>query len=309
MFALCLAALAGCAHRPWEDPGDGWRRIASEHFAVVTDADDEAYGPVVDRLEEVHAALSTTFFEGVSASGIDVLLFARTRDFEAVAPKDAAGFFAPGLGRSGGGLLVFPADADPAVVEAVAAHELAHRFLHALDPGVPAWLHEGFAKYVGGLRLVEDLVAFDMGDLHGGYAYFADPVPLERLLAAPSRDFHSADHGAHYMTAWMLVRNLLARPGAAPPARFRALVSRIVAAPDPAGQAAALRDVFGVPLPAVEREIAALHRALYHGVGQPTERRTMGVRFTRPPRRPVATLPADRGEVRAICRLLRGARG
>jgi hypothetical protein len=307
--ALGSALAAGCAHRPWEDPSPSWKRVTSDHFVVHTDGDPDDYEPVVERLEDAHTALSSTFFEGLSVPRVDVLLFERPSDFKGVAPgKDVNGFFAPGLGAGGGGLLVFSSDGDFDVVGSVAAHELAHRFLFALSDRVPAWLHEGFAKYVGGITLLDEMVAFDLGDIHGGYVYFADPVPLDRLFAAGNRDFHSSEGLAHYMTSWIMIRHLFASQGGDAPARFRRLVERVASSPSPAAQAAAVADTFGVPLDEVQREVVAFHRAVYHGMGQSTTRRSVAVTLRRPPRRALAIEPADRAAIKAVCAQLRQAR-
>src|SRR4051812_42414975 len=100
MERYCLVAffvLSACAHRPWEEPGPAWKRVASEHFVIQTDSSPETYEPMIDRLEAVHAALSKAFFRGLEAAPFQVLLLDRRRDFEALAIGGARGFFAPGI--------------------------------------------------------------------------------------------------------------------------------------------------------------------------------------------------------------------
>jgi hypothetical protein len=284
--------------------------VQSEHFSVLTDADADDYGPVVDRLEDVHAALATTFFAGVPAPHANVLLFASGGDFRGVAPKDAAGYFIGGFGPDKSGLLVFPADGeDFDEVASIAAHELAHRFLHALSDRVPAWLHEGFAKYVGAVQLLGDQVIFDAAPIHGGYVYFADPVPLDQLLTVSGRDFHRSGALAHYMTAWILVRQLFGNPQPGARERFRKLVERSAASADPAAQTAAISEAFGgVAVSELEQQIRAFHHAVYIGVGQPVSRRAIAARVSRDPRPPPKVAAADRGSVRTLCQALRAGR-
>jgi hypothetical protein len=307
---LTVATAGGCGHRPWEDPGDGWKVVTSGHFVVRTDADPQDYQPIIDRLEDVHEALAVTFFDGISVPSVDVLLFDDERDFRGVAPgANVAGFFTawPAMPQ---GMLVFSARSeDFDVVAGTAVHELAHRFLHAKSPRVPSWLHEGFARYVGAISVDEDLVVFDADRIHGGYVYFADPVPLQSLLSATGSDFHGKERLAHYMTAWWLMRQLFGNPRPDTMPRFQRLVDRIAAANGPAAQAQAISEVFdGLPLASVEKAIMSAHSAEYHGMGRERARRTFAVTLRRAGRASLRVENADPRAIKALCLQLRGGR-
>ena len=186
--------------------------MQSEHFLVWTDAQAVRAQPLIDRLEDVFEALSTTYFDGVPMPRIDVLLFAREQDFRQVAPDGLTGFFIPDVGdRADGWMVLSAGGADFEADAAVAAHELGHRFLFALSDRVPTWLHEGFAKYVGASRVDGDHLRFDAAPMRTDRA---SPVPLQRLFASSSADFFGASARSQYLTAWMLVRRLLAADGA-----------------------------------------------------------------------------------------------
>src|SRR5687767_1925942 len=60
---LLLLACAACGHRPWDAPGERWVRVETPHFTVLTDTDRDDHTPVLERLEDVHAALAATFFQ------------------------------------------------------------------------------------------------------------------------------------------------------------------------------------------------------------------------------------------------------
>jgi hypothetical protein len=142
--AVLLFACAG------DRPDRSWKVVTSPHFVVRTDAPAVQFRPIVERLEDVHEALATTFFEGIPVDRVEVLLFARAADYRTVAPPHLTGFFTSRMPGWETGLLVFAAEAErPGAVAATASHELAHRFLVEVSERIPTWLHEGFAKYVG----------------------------------------------------------------------------------------------------------------------------------------------------------------
>ena len=68
VFCL-LGAVAGCASKPWVDPGSGWTTLRSEHFVLHSDASTSSARDVVERIEAVHAALST-FFRGTNIARV-----------------------------------------------------------------------------------------------------------------------------------------------------------------------------------------------------------------------------------------------
>lgn len=305
---LPLALVLACAHRPWDDPGEGWVQVRSEHLLVHTDADPDTFTPVIDRLEDVHQALAESFFPGGTAARAEVLLFDRARAFKAVSPNgDFAGFYAPRLGTQGEGLLVFSMDGDfDWQIAPLAAHELTHKFMDALGRRVPIWFGEGFAEYVEGIRFESsfDMVIFDAAALGPQMAYFSDVVPLSNLLKADGSAFYGTEMTGHYMTGWMVVRELLSQPGQGAVVRFQRLVERLSRDASPAAQEAALVEAFGAPLGAIETRLREVHSSVRSGVGQQTSRRTFGRRFLRAPRKPAAIQPADPAVIKALCRSL-----
>src|SRR5205814_7690509 len=62
--------LAACATGP-----GGWKHVSTTHFELYTTGGSHAYGPVLERLEMVHAALSKTFFQDTAVPGFDVFLY------------------------------------------------------------------------------------------------------------------------------------------------------------------------------------------------------------------------------------------
>ena len=304
-----LAVTAACAQVPGRSvpaanagvtasSTSGWRAMQSEHFLVWTDAQAAQAQPLIDRLEDVFEALSTTYFDGVPMPRIDVLLFAREQDFRQVAPDGLTGFFIPDVGdRADGWMVLSAGGADFEADAAVAAHELGHRFLFALSDRVPTWLHEGFAKYVGASRVDGDHLRFDAAPMRTDRA---SPVPLQRLFASSSADFFGASARSQYLTAWMLVRRLLAADGPDVGSRWRQIVARSVVAPTPAAQAAIISEVLGGLSPG---ELDGAIRP--SGETADGDRPTVAVTLTRGHRRPARVLALDPGAVGALRQAVR----
>jgi len=306
-----LLAAAGCAHRGWDQPPrEGWKVVTSDHFVVRTDGAAHEYQPVIDRLEDMYEALSASFFAGMPVAPIDVLLFSRERDFKAIAPKNLVGFFTSKIARLEGGLLVFSSDGeDFELVANTAAHELAHRFLVEVSERVPTWLHEGFAKYVGASQVRGDLVVFDAAATKP-HQVVADPLPLARVLSSSGNDFHGADARAQYLTAWMLMRQLLGNPGPGSISRFQKLVARSAVESSSVAQAAAVSEAFeGAAMVDIERAIAVSHRGLVRGVRRPAGQASVAVKIKRQGRSPLQVAPADRLEIFRLRAELRDHQG
>ncbi|HXU83679.1 MAG TPA: hypothetical protein VN914_19935 [Polyangia bacterium] len=308
LLALVLGAGGGCRREPPAAPASPWKLVESAHFAVRTDGEPAQYQPVLDRLEDMHEAVSATFFTGVPMPPIDVLLYARSGDFKAVAPdQHLVGFFSSKVAGLAGGLLVFSSQAeDPAAVAATAAHEVGHRFLVEVSERVPTWLHEGFAEYLGASRIAGDRMVFDAAPRPSASTPLADPLPLDRLLASSPADFHGADARSQYMTAWMLMRQLLRAPGATSLARFHLLVARSAAASSPEAQRVAVREAFGgAALEDVEHAIEASYQGLLDGEHVPDVSASLTAPLRRQPRPPLIVTPLDAAAVERLVAELR----
>jgi hypothetical protein len=304
LTVLALAAAAAGTGSPEALAAPGrWKRIETAHFVIRTDGEPAQYLPVLDRLEDMHEALGATFFPGVTMPPIDVLLFARSRDFKAIAPERLVGFYSSKVAGLDGGLLVFSSQAEnPAAVAATAAHELAHRFLVEVSERVPTWLHEGFAEYVGASRIAGNRVIFDAAVRAARSNGPADPLPLARMLASSAADFHGADARSQYMTAWMLMRQLLRAPAAASLPRFQLLVARSAADASCRTQGAAVREAFaGVPLVDVEHAIEASYQGVLDDLHVPEVSLGLTAILERRGRRPPVVTPL---EASAIDRLI-----
>jgi len=295
-LALGLLALSvvGCAH---DLPG--WKLASTQHFSMYTDVGRRTYGSVLDRLEEVHAGLASSFFDA-SIPPLEVFLFSAGEFHELLGP--IGGFFKGRRGRDG--ILVIYDGWDPKFIDEVAAHELAHGFINATFRSCPVWFNEGFAVYTESIKVMEDKVWFGSvnvdvgGDARGGYL-----APVAELFAARSSEFHGGWERRNYTTAWAMIHylwhgedkrlrkrfdqlgNALAQGGRAPGASARAWAAVY---PD-------------IPLAEIDDR---LRGHLQRAFAQP--RATLvGFQLVRPPPAPVQLAPADMryvNEVRAELR-------
>ncbi len=324
MNLLALALLAGVLASPAgsapTSPADqakapvvapAWRVIKSAHFVIRSDAPAATVQAVVDRLEDVHEALRTTFFTDLPVRPVDVLLFANEPDFRSVARPGLVGFYTAGLEEPAGfsdGLIVLHAGGSPTeTVSTTAAHELAHHFLQTLSDRVPLWLHEGFAKYVGALEVRGDRVVFDATAPSGAWLQAARPVALERLLAAGPEEFNGPHARAHYLTSWLLLGRLLAPRGMGA-AGLQELVVASVRAQSPASHR---RSLFSTTeRRELQRQIAAAyqtHRAALPSGPTSRDRDKLIVRLQRSQPRQLQVDTLSRSEVDTLCAALRAA--
>jgi Flp pilus assembly protein TadD len=175
-----LAAL-GCS-APLTGPAAGgapWTEIRSTHFTVRTDLGDADAQRALASIEEVYSVFKQVAFPSESDphDRIDVTVFARAEDYEAIAPPGANAYFDWSLPNE--------LEPTPTMVmhgaldddtRRVLQHELTHFFVHQALGGVPIWFNEGLAEYYSTLTVAN------------GFAYVGLPrsdrrINLER--AAP----------------------------------------------------------------------------------------------------------------------------
>jgi hypothetical protein len=194
-------ALASCAHGP-----RSWKHVNTPHFDLYTTGGRNAYGPVLDRLEMVHVALSKSFFQNTDVPGFEVFLYE---------PEDAmyilgdyGGQFIGGLGPKG--ILVMKDGASSEDIDPLAAHELAHGFIGATFRTVPVWFNEGLASYLGTLRMRDGIACFGGRDrLQSREAYRGQLIPVRALFAASGSKFHDASwEHSHYASGWTVIHYL-----------------------------------------------------------------------------------------------------
>ena len=230
---VAVALLAGCASssrafRCEARGGREWRAVTSEHFAVVTDLDEDDARELAGELDQVRNGVAVSLFQRRHDPPVraTVIAFRSTDDYEQVAPSNSAAYYARGA-------------ADPKIVmpgkmglaqRRVLAHEMAHHVSAYVLLRQPRWFSEGLATW-----------AETVGATSGGLKMVTGPVPPgRRLLLRPQRlsarellawdgDVPAGSLAAYYDAAWLLVHYLIATHGES----LQAFEARLVGAEDP----------------------------------------------------------------------------
>jgi hypothetical protein len=279
---IAVVAAAGCAH---DLPG--WKVASTEHFRVYTDQPPRVFESVLERLEGVHAGLSSSLFS-VKIPATEVFIFE---------PSEFQALLGPVGGRALGdvgkaGVLVLFDGYDPQFIEQTAAHELAHAFIGATFRSPPVWFNEGFATYAESIMIQEDAVLF--GSRKVGVADEAAAIRLVKvadLFAAPARQFHGDWEIRHYTTAWAVIHYLWHGEDKRLRRRFDVFGAALSAqAGRPGGSARAWQAVFpDVPLATLDdRLVDHMHHTFDQG-----KNAVVGFRWKRPPLGPISLQPAD----------------
>lgn len=170
-FTASLAALSlGCAslHAPLTPPSQGgapWTEIASPHFTLYTDLEPAEGRVVLGQVEGIYTAFKDVAFpsEVDPHDHIQVVIFARERDYAALGPKMSGGYF---RAQSVNDIekvpiLVMPGGLTDAA-RLTMQHELTHHFVNQTLGAMPPWLSEGLAQFYSTLRLEDG--KFILGD-------------------------------------------------------------------------------------------------------------------------------------------------
>jgi len=148
-----LSVIAAHAAQPVKPK---WIRVSSDHFSVLTDADDKKAREVAVRFEQMRAVFGELLLKRkVSMSEpIEILAFRNDKEYADIAPvraeqvSDAPGLFLPGSDRNFIGLNL----SQPHSWEAI-YHPLAHYYLNYNYPPTQSWFDEGFAEYFASVKL------------------------------------------------------------------------------------------------------------------------------------------------------------
>jgi hypothetical protein len=207
--AALVVAAGGCAV-PFRCPAEGgpaWRELASEHFTVATDLDEEEASLALRDLEEYRAALVATAWPGGGDVGgrVRVVILARERDWRAFEGQ-RDGLFTGALSEPFIALRAAASDQTRITIR----HELTHYVSRLRIPRQPDWLAEGLATFF-------ETMAYDR---RSGELLLGLPLP-SRLASLRAAGFSvratmsgarlDQDSDRFYASSWLIVHYLMSR--------------------------------------------------------------------------------------------------
>jgi tetratricopeptide (TPR) repeat protein len=231
----CTGLLASAKHN--DDKGPHWIRVSSDHFSVLTDADEKKGREVAVRLEQMRAVFGQLLYKSKlkMPEPLEIIALKTDKEYAQIAPIhdgepiNEPGFFLPGEDRNYIILNLFEDESWRAI-----AHPYAHLLLNYNYPPTQPWFDEGFAEYFSSIRVDNTQVEIgrdpELGsdahpDLLGNQARVMEaPKSLTEILDAPVwlavPDLFTMKHttvnfreGSHrslfYAQSWMTVHYLL----------------------------------------------------------------------------------------------------
>lgn len=233
-LATILLALAACSHvagpPPHVDP-QGWSRVRSAHFDLLSDAPDSRQEDVSRELESVYAVIHDNFFRKADLPRIEVLLFQDTGYLHEVFGDDIGALFLHRLDGADGPVVLlanYPSMDESQMTTAswqhsIVAHELTHMFIDAAARGAPSWFHEGLASYLETVEVRGETAWF--GELPRDMATVLAEgrwVPLATMANQRFMNHSGIEMATHYATAWAYLHYILnAEHGALMPRYLR----------------------------------------------------------------------------------------
>lgn len=220
-FFLSLSWLVAAPASARDKP-ENWLGVRSQHFTVVTNANERAGRRIADQFERMRSVFHVTFprVSIDNGSPIIVLAIKDEKDFRALEPQ---AYLAKGQLKLGGLFLRAPdknyvlmrVDAEGQHPYAVVYHEYTHFLLSKAAAWLPLWLNEGLAEFYQNTDIHERDVALGQPS-PGNLALLRENrlLPLATLFTvdASSPYYHEENKGSiFYAEAWALTHYLFVK--------------------------------------------------------------------------------------------------
>ncbi len=214
IITLALLLCRPLAHARSDEPH--WIRINTDHFSVVTDADEKRGREVVVRFEQMRSALGQLLARNRvnMPEPVDIIAVRSDEEYAKIAPirqgqviADPA-FFIPGEDSVYFVLNLSKDDSWRAI-----STDLAQFFLNYNYPPTQPWFDAGFAEYFASLRLDDK-----QGQIGGDPASFTELLNATAWLPIPdlfkthpdvSAGQQSSRHTLFYAQSWIVMHYLL----------------------------------------------------------------------------------------------------
>jgi len=215
LVLLLFAAVVGMAR----DKTENWLEVRSQHFTVVTNANEKAGRRIADQFERMRSVFHVAFprVSIDNGSPIIVLAIKDENDFRALEPQ---AYLAKGQLKLGGLFLRAPdknyvlmrVDAEGEHPYAVVYHEYTHLLLSKSAEWLPLWLNEGLAEFYENTDIHDKDVA--LGQASPGNLQLLRTnrlLPLATLFTVDTSSpyYHEEDKGSiFYAESWALTHYL-----------------------------------------------------------------------------------------------------
>ncbi|HMD17238.1 MAG TPA: tetratricopeptide repeat protein [Terriglobales bacterium] len=213
-----LAVAQALAH----DKPENWLEVRSQHFTVVTNANEKAGRRIADQFERMRSVFHVAFprVSIDNGSPIIVLAIKDEKDFRALEPQ---AYLAKGQLKLGGLFLRVPdknyvlmrVDAEGEHPYAVIYHEYTHFLLSKSAEWLPLWLNEGLAEFYENTDIHEKDVALGQPSPENiQWLRENRLLPLATLLTVDTSSpyYHEEKKGSiFYAESWALTHYLEVR--------------------------------------------------------------------------------------------------
>jgi len=190
-----------------------WNRIDSDHFSVLTDADEKKAHEVIARFEQMRAVFAVLLYKSRinMSEPIDIIAFRSEDEYEKVAPTRqssglGAAFCIPGQDRYYFVLNLAQNDSWRTI-----SRNLAQLLLNYNYPPTQSWFDDGFTAYFSSLRLSDKQMQIGGDPSENGQ--FTSVLQRSSWLSLPELFASDANGRIHSplfdAESWMLMHYLL----------------------------------------------------------------------------------------------------
>lgn len=252
-------AITQSAHR--------WTQVVTPHFVLYSNARTEVTRSVAQNLESMGDALARVHprFRLSTAAPTRVFIFSSSRDAVPYIrtllqseKTSANGIF---ITHAHGGSMLIDASRDRRTSR-TAYHELVHEMISNSGWSPPLWLNEGIAEFFGTVETGRREIRFGQPLMeHVRILRRRRPISLQQLFetTAASQQYLAPGHSTlFYAQSWAFTHYLMQNRSANGNEIYRLLEKLNAGVPT----VAALQEVFGIPLPEMEREFLMSLRRL-----------------------------------------------
>ncbi len=246
LCAILLCAILACVWSvSFAREPETWTAARTQHFEVFSNAAPETARSLAAALERLHGFMVRQV--GLSPAAdrvVRVIAFSTTQEYARYRTDPSAGAYF--VGTQDRDYIVMPVSTRSDL--RFAAHEYAHVLMHSGAWTLPCWIAEGVSDVVSTVqfRERESRIGGDLAERSAALKT-ARWLPLAQLFAC------GAERGSgFYAESWAVADLLMFAPAYG--ARFPALLAALASGVD---SERAMREVYGVPLAAIERDARA----------------------------------------------------